>query len=80
MAVVQLGLVRPSQPYGAVQSRNHSSYVASPHFGTSFLPSAKDESAIHGPFVRTRISSDDFILFEEAGLQPYLDQLLLSPE
>jgi hypothetical protein len=56
------------------------SYVASRQFGTSFLPSDKDESSIHGPFVRSRISSDDFILFEEAALQPYLDQLLLSPE
>ena len=56
------------------------SYIASPQFGTSFLPSDKDESTIHGPFVRSRISSDDFVLFEEAALQPYLDQLLLSPE
>jgi hypothetical protein len=56
------------------------SYVASPHFGTSFLPSDKDESSIHGPFMRSRISSDDFVLFEEAALQPYLDQLFLSPE
>jgi hypothetical protein len=56
------------------------SYVASSQFRTSFLPSDKDESAIHGPFVASRIRSDDFLLFEEAALQPYLDQLLLSDE
>jgi hypothetical protein len=55
-------------------------YIESPQFGTSFLPSDKDESSIHGPFVRSRISSDDFVLLEEAALQPYLDQLLLSSE
>ena len=43
-------------------------------------PSDKDESTIHGPFVRSRIRSDDFVQFEEPALQPYLDQLLLSSE
>ena len=55
-------------------------YVASPQFHTSFLPTEKDETGIHGPFVASRIGSDDFLLFEEAALQSYLDQLLLSPE
>ena len=56
------------------------SYVASLQFRTSFLPSENDESEIHGPFVSSRIRSEDFVLFEEAALQPHLDQLLLSDE
>jgi hypothetical protein len=55
-------------------------YVASPAFHTSFLPSDKGETGIHGPFFADRIAATDFVPFEEAGLQEYLATLLYSPE
>jgi hypothetical protein len=36
-------------------------YVSSPAFHTSFLPSDKDETGIHGPFVAERINPGDFV-------------------
>lgn len=55
-------------------------YVASAAFHTSFLPSDKDETDIHGPFVAGRIAPNDFVPFEESDLRDYLAALLYSPE
>ena len=55
-------------------------YLASPAFHTSFLPSDKDETGIHGPFPADRIAANDFAPFEEAALEGYLKALLYSPE
>jgi len=55
-------------------------YVASTAFHTSFLPSDKDETGIHGPFVAGRIAPTDFEPFEESVLRDYLAALLYSPE
>jgi hypothetical protein len=53
-------------------------YVASPSFHTSFLPSDKDETGIHGPFEAGRISVDDYIPLHEADLESYLASVELS--
>ena len=55
-------------------------YVASPAFHTSFLPSGKDETCIHGPFLADRIAASDFVPFEESALEEYLAALLYSSE
>jgi hypothetical protein len=55
-------------------------YVASPAFHTSFFPSDKDETGIHGPFVADRIAASDFAPFQESALEEYLAALLYSPE
>jgi len=55
-------------------------YVASPAFHTSFLPSDKDETGIHGPFIADRIAASDFVPLEESALEEYLAALLYSPE
>ena len=55
-------------------------YLASPVFHTSFLPSDKDETGIHGPFHASRIAANDFAPFEEAALEDYLKLLLYSAE
>ena len=55
-------------------------YVASSAFHTSFLPSDKDETAIHGPFFADRIAASDFVPFQESALAKYLAALLYSPE
>jgi hypothetical protein len=55
-------------------------YLASPGFHTSFLPSDKDETGIHGPFLASRIAANDFAPFEEAALEGYLKALLYSTE
>lgn len=55
-------------------------YVASPMFHTSFLPSDKDETGIHGPFIADRIVASDFVPLEESVLKEYLEALLYSPE
>lgn len=54
------------------------SYIASPAFHTSFLPSDKDETDIHGPFFAGRIAASDFLPFEEPALEEYLAALLYS--
>ena len=53
-------------------------YVASPAFQTSFLPSNKDETGIHGPFEAGRISADNYIPLQEADLESYLASVKLS--
>jgi hypothetical protein len=53
-------------------------YVASPAFDTSFLPSDKDETGIHGPFLADRIKPVDFVPLEETGLEHYLESVQLS--
>src|SRR3954468_2161254 len=53
-------------------------YVASRAFHTSFLPSDKDETGIHGPFQAGRIAAADFLPLEEPGLEPYLQSVELS--
>jgi hypothetical protein len=53
-------------------------YVASSAFHTSFLPSDKDETGIHGPFQAGRIAAADFLPLEEPGLEPYLQSVELS--
>jgi len=55
-------------------------YLASPAFHTSFFPSDKDETGIHGPFLASRIAVNDFVPFEEAALEGYLKALLCSTE
>jgi hypothetical protein len=53
-------------------------YVASPAFHTSFLPSDKDETGIHGPFVAERIAAADFVPLPEPELGRYLESVQLS--
>ena len=53
-------------------------YVASPAFHTSFLPSEKDETGIHGPFLADHIKAEDFVLLEETSLEHYLESVQLS--
>lgn len=53
-------------------------YVASPAFQTSFLPSDKDETGIHGPFEAGRISAEDYLPLHEADLESYLASVELS--
>jgi hypothetical protein len=53
-------------------------YVTSPAFHTSFLPSDKDETGIHGPFEAGRISAEDYIPLHEADLESYLASIELS--
>lgn len=53
-------------------------YVASPAFHTSFLPSDKDETGIHGPFEAGRIGAEDYIPLHEADLESYLESVELS--
>src|SRR5262245_62239355 len=55
-------------------------YLASPAFHTSFLPSDKDQTGIHGPFIANRITATDFAPFKEAGLEAYLKALFYSSE
>jgi hypothetical protein len=55
-------------------------YLNSKEFHTSFLPSEKDETGIHGPFVADRISENDFVPFAASDLEGYLAALLYSPE
>ena len=55
-------------------------YLASPAFHTSFIPSDKDETGIHGPFFAGSIAINDFVRFEEGGLDTYLRDLLFSSE
>jgi hypothetical protein len=67
-------------PEGASDRDVLEHYLASPDFHTSFLPSDKDETGIHGPFLANRIAAGDFAPFEEAALEGYLKTLLYSPE
>lgn len=53
-------------------------YVTSPVFHTSFLPSDKDETGIHGPFVASRIKTEDFVPLLEFDLEHYLGSVELS--
>jgi hypothetical protein len=53
-------------------------YVSSPSFHTSFLPSDKDETGIHGPFEAGRLSADDYTPLGEADLESYLESVELS--
>ena len=53
-------------------------YVASSAFHTSFLPSDKEETGIHGPFVATHISATDFLPLREDELSKYLESVQLS--
>jgi hypothetical protein len=53
-------------------------YVASPAFRTSFLPSEKDETGIHGPFAANLIKAEDFFPLQESELEFYLSTVELS--
>jgi hypothetical protein len=53
-------------------------YAASPAFHTSFLPSNKDETGIHGPFLADRIKAVDFVPLLETNLEHYLESVHLS--
>ncbi|HWX22357.1 MAG TPA: hypothetical protein VN578_20850 [Candidatus Binatia bacterium] len=55
-------------------------YLASPAFHTSFLPSDKNETGIHGPFLADRIAASDFVPFQQVSMEGYLKALLYSPE
>jgi hypothetical protein len=44
----------------------------------NFLPSDKDETGIHGPFVAARIHADDFVLLEQARLEDYVRGIELA--
>ena len=55
-------------------------YISSPTFHTSFLPSDKDETGIHGPFIASKISTSDFVKFEPHQTEIYLKDLLNSEE
>jgi hypothetical protein len=52
-------------------------YVNSPALHTSFLPSDKDETGIHGPFMANQVKPSDFVLLTEAGLEYYLESAQL---
>lgn len=56
------------------------SYIASLSFHTSFLPSEKDGTGIHGPFVAAHLCSSDYVPSDERSLDAYLEQLRLSEE
>jgi hypothetical protein len=53
-------------------------YVTSRAFHTSFLPSDKDETGIHGPFMADRIKTEDFVQLQESELGRYLGSVELS--
>jgi hypothetical protein len=53
-------------------------YVASPAFHTSFLPSEKVETGIHGPFIANLIKAEDFFPLQESDLELYLSTVELS--
>lgn len=53
-------------------------YVASPAFHTCFLPTDKDETGIHGPFVVARITVADFVPLRKVELDQYLQSIQLS--
>jgi hypothetical protein len=55
-------------------------YVSSPAFHTSFIPSDRDETGIHGPFIADRIVASDFVPLKESALEEYLAALLYSSE
>jgi hypothetical protein len=69
-------------PSGSSDAALIQHYVSSPAFHTSFLPSDKDETGIHGPFVAARIHAEDFIPLEQSHLEDYLRSVELadSPE
>jgi hypothetical protein len=53
-------------------------YITSSNFHTSFLPSDKDETGIHGPFLIERLKPSDFLPLEETDLEHYLESIKLS--
>ena len=53
-------------------------YVASPTFHTSFLPSEKVDTGIHGPFIANLIKAEDFFPLQESDLELYLSTVELS--
>ncbi len=53
-------------------------YIGSPAFHTSFLPSDKDETGIHGPFCADRITPHDFVPLKEIDFEHYLESIQLS--
>jgi len=53
-------------------------YLASRAFHTSFIPSNKDETGIHGPFVASRIHAEDYVPLQQADLERYLGSIELS--
>ena len=55
-------------------------YVASPAFHASFLPSDKDETGIHGPFLAGRIRAEDFVLLHAGEVEHYLESVELADE
>jgi hypothetical protein len=67
-------------PPGASDRHLLEHYIGSPAFHTSFIPSRKDETGIHGPFFADRIGTSDFVQFEEGELDGYLRDLLFSSE
>lgn len=55
-------------------------YLNSARFHTSFLPTDKRETGLHGPFQASLIVSDDFVAFEQHALDGYLKDVLCSDE
>jgi hypothetical protein len=53
-------------------------YVASSAFHTSILPSDKDETGIHGPFLANGIGAGDFLPLTETELENYLKTIEFS--
>ena len=66
----------PSGGFGPRNSRTLRLLSRVPHF----LPSDRDETGIHGPFIADRIVASDFVPLKESALEEYLADLLYSTE
>lgn len=53
-------------------------YRDSPAFHTSFLPSDKDETGIHGPFAVDKIEPSDFVAFTKEELERNLESIAIA--
>ncbi len=59
-------------PQCSSHSRLVEHYISSPAFYTSFIPSEKDETGIHGPFVAAKIHASDFVSLEQVHVEDYI--------
>ena len=50
-------------------------YCSAPAFRLSFLPSDKNETSLHGPFVADRLSAEDFVPLSIADVPVYLESI-----
>lgn len=55
-------------------------YCASPSFHLSFLPSDKDETGLHGPFLVEKIAPADFVPLAPPGIPSYVEEIKFADE